>query len=102
METESPDKLYTLKARILARTPKTAKKSIDSIQSIKHLRKGLAIYKTGRSPFWFIRLREPLAGRYITRSSKETSRLDAEDQDGRYAKTFVHGQRVCLFLKSGI
>lgn len=77
-----------MKERILARTSKAAKKSIDSIQSIKHLRKGLSIYKTGRSPFWFIRLRDPLAGKYIVRSSKETSRLDAIETAHEFADNF--------------
>tara|TARA_B110000285_G_scaffold219780_1_gene270744 strand:- start:1069 stop:1620 length:552 start_codon:yes stop_codon:yes gene_type:complete len=89
MWAESSDKLYTLKEQILARTSKTAKKSIDSIQSIKHLRKGLAIYKTGRSPFWYIRLRDSLAGRYVTRSSKEKSRLDAIETAYEFADNFL-------------
>ena len=72
----------------MARTSKTPKKSIDSIKSIKHLRKGLAIYKTGRSPFWFIRLRDPLVGKYIVRSSKETSRLDAIETAHEFADDF--------------
>ncbi|MFA8442251.1 tyrosine-type recombinase/integrase [Yoonia sp.] len=72
----------------MARTSKTPNKSIDSIKSIKHLRKGLAIYKTGRSPFWFIRLRDPLAGKYIVRSSKETSRLDAIETAYEFADNF--------------
>ena len=68
--------------------PKKSKKNIDSITSRKHLRKGLTIYKTGRSPFWFIRLRDPLLGKYVTRSSKETTRLEAIDAAYEFADTY--------------
>lgn len=33
--------------------------SPNKMTSIRHIRKGLAIYKTGRSPYWLIRLRDP-------------------------------------------
>lgn len=51
--------------------------SKNKTKSIKHLRKGLSIFQTGRSPFWFIRLRDPFEGRYLVRSSKEESRVEA-------------------------
>ena len=64
------------------------KKSIDSIRSIKHLRKGLSIYKTGRSPYWYIRLRDPLTSKYVVKSSKEKSRLDAIESAYEFADSF--------------
>lgn len=72
----------------MAGPKKQSKKSINSIKSKKHLRKGLMIYKTGRSPFWNIRLRDPLLGKYISRSSKETSRLDAIDAAYEFADSY--------------
>ncbi|RID93280.1 hypothetical protein D2N39_06495 [Gemmobacter lutimaris] len=45
--------------------------SPNRMTSLRHLRKGLAIFKTGRSPFWMVRLRDPEDGRYIVRSTKE-------------------------------
>jgi len=51
--------------------------SKNKTSAIKHLRPGLSIYKTGRSPYWLIRLRDPYSKRYVTRSSKELSRVEA-------------------------
>jgi len=39
--------------------------------------KGIAIYKTHASPFWFARIRDPQSRKYIVRSTKEKSRLEA-------------------------
>lgn len=73
----------------MARTSSKPKKSTDSIVSQKQLRKGLAIYKTGRSPFWYLRLRDPLLGKYVVRSTKETIRLEAI----KSAEEFADGYR---------
>ena len=72
----------------MARPATKSKKSVDSVKSQKHLRKGLMIYKTGRSPFWNIRLRDPLLGKYVVRSSKETTRLAAIDVAYEFADTY--------------
>ncbi len=56
--------------------------------SLKPLRKGLAIYKTGRSPYWYIRLRDPLTGKYVVRSSKETTRLEAIETAHEFADSY--------------
>jgi hypothetical protein len=53
--------------------------SINKKNSVKHLRRGLSIYKTGRSPFWHARIYDPLKKRYLVRSTKETKRLDAAE-----------------------
>ena len=39
--------------------------------------RGLAIYKVKASPFWQVRIRDPRIKRYIVRSTKETSRIQA-------------------------
>jgi integrase len=85
------DKLYTVihffGAIFVAESAGT-KRSIDSVVSLKNLRKGLAIYKTGRSPFWYIRLRDPLTSKYVVRSSKETSRLEAIETAHEFADSY--------------
>lgn len=56
-----------------------AEESSNRQVALKHLRRGLAIYKTGRSPFWHARLYDPAKKRYVVRSTKETTRLDAAE-----------------------
>jgi hypothetical protein len=46
---------------------------------VKHIRKGVAIYKTERSPFWFARIWNPKERKYLVRSTKETARIEAAD-----------------------
>jgi hypothetical protein len=58
------------------------------MSSIRHLRKGLSVYKTGRSPFWMLRLRDPFEGRYVVRSTKEESRIEAIAAANEYADSF--------------
>lgn len=72
----------------MANKSKTSKRNINSVKSLKHLWNGLAIYKTGRSPNWLIRLRDPIAGKYVVRSSKETNRLEAIKVAHEYADSF--------------
>lgn len=54
-------------------------KSLNTKKQIKHLRRGLSIYKTGRSPFWHARIYDRAKKGYVVRSTKETSRLDAAE-----------------------
>lgn len=55
-----------------------AKRSRNAlVGNIVKLRKGVAIYKTGASPYYFARILDPRTGKYKVRSTKETSRLDA-------------------------
>ena len=56
-----------------------AKESKNRILKIKHLRRGLAILLTPRSPYWLIRLWDPIAKKYVSKSSKETSRREAAE-----------------------
>ena len=53
--------------------------SLKKKKTVKHLRWGLSIYKTGRSPFWHARIYDSLTKRYVVRSTKETNRLTAAD-----------------------
>lgn len=41
------------------------------------IRRGLAIYKVNASPYYRVRIRDPRNGKYIVRSTKETSRIAA-------------------------
>ena len=43
----------------------------------KIIRKGVSIYKTDSSPFWFARIWINTDKKYSVKSTKETSRLDA-------------------------
>ena len=43
----------------------------------KVIRKGLSIYKTGNSPYWYARMYVFGARRYVTRSTKETGSVAA-------------------------
>jgi hypothetical protein len=45
--------------------------------AIKKLRRGLTIYKSGRSPYWHARIYDTLAKKYVVRSTKETNRVVA-------------------------
>jgi hypothetical protein len=45
----------------------------------KVIRKGLSLYKTSRSPYWFARIWISGDQKYVVRSTKETSRLVAEE-----------------------
>lgn len=62
--------------------------SPNRMTSLRPIRKGLAIYKTGRSPFWMLRLRDPFDGRYIVRSTKEESRIEAMAAANEFADSF--------------
>ncbi len=62
--------------------------SPNRILAIRHIRKGLAILKTGRSPYWFVRLRDPTEGRYIVKTTKEVARIEAMDAANEFADAF--------------
>ncbi|PVZ44910.1 hypothetical protein DD556_19510 [Phaeobacter sp. JL2872] len=46
------------------------------------------IYKTDRSPYYYIRHRDPIAGKYVHRSPKETVRLEATEVAYEFADTY--------------
>lgn len=62
--------------------------SPNRMTALRPLRKGLAIYTTARSPFWMVRLRDSSEGRYIVRSTKETSRIEAIAAANEFADSF--------------
>ncbi|MVO17237.1 hypothetical protein GO984_15600 [Rhodobacteraceae bacterium CY05] len=62
-----------------------AKTSKNQVSKLKHIRAGLAIYQTGRSPFWQLRIWDNVSKKYIRRSTKETSRLDAIEAATEFA-----------------
>ena len=39
--------------------------------------RGIAIYQTGASPYWYARIRDPNKKKYVVRSTNETSRVKA-------------------------
>ena len=45
----------------------------------KIIRRGLSLYKTDGSPYWYARIWVSGERRYIVKSTRETSRLTAED-----------------------
>lgn len=55
--------------------PRKSKNALDG--EIITISRGLAIYKVHASPFWQVRIRDPRIKRYIVRSTKETSRIQA-------------------------
>ncbi len=60
----------------------------NKILKTKHIRRGLSILLKGRSPFWLIRLRDSQEKRYVHRSSKETSRVEAMDAALEFADSY--------------
>ena len=65
-------------AETAAFAPKTQTKHALDGEIIK-VHKGIAIYKTHASPFWFARIRDPQAKKYVVRSTKATSRIKARE-----------------------
>ena len=67
-----------------------AKKSKSSLDGkIITIRRGVAIYKTLASPYWWARIRDPKANKYIVRTTKETSRVEARTAAEELASTLV-------------
>lgn len=62
--------------------------SPNKMTSLKLLHKGLAIFKTGRSPYWFICLRDPHEEKYLVKSSSETFRIEAMDAAKQFEQSF--------------
>lgn len=55
-----------------------AKRSRNSLKGkIVKIRRGLAIYQTNASPFYFARILDRRSGKYKVRSTKETNRIEA-------------------------
>jgi len=69
-----------------------AEESLNSKKTIKHLRRGLSIYKTGRSPFWHARIYDAVKKKYVVRSTKETTRIEAADAAEEILDTYKKKQ----------
>ncbi len=55
-----------------------AKRSKHSLKGkIVKIRRGVAIYQTHAGPYYYARILDPKTGKYVVRSTKETSRLEA-------------------------
>ena len=56
------------------------------------IRRGLAIYKTGASRFFFARIRDTRNNKNIVRSTKETSKIEARKAaEGMFESLYVDG-----------
>lgn len=53
----------------------TSRHSMDG--EAVEIRRGLHLYKVHASPYWRVRIRDPRNGKYIVRSTKEESKLEA-------------------------
>jgi len=71
---------------------KLSKHALDG--EIIAVHKGIAIYKTHASPFWFARIRDPQTKRYIVRSTKEISRLKARGVAEELARDILSRQKA--------
>lgn len=49
----------------------------ESYTHYKEIRKGLVIFKRGKSPYWYVRLYDASKQKLLVRSTKEDNRLDA-------------------------
>ena len=68
--------------------------SPNSKKSIKQLRRGLSIYKTGRSPFWHARIYDAAKKKYVVRSTKETNRIEAAEVAEEILETYKKKQNT--------
>ena len=71
-----------------------AEESQNSKKTIKHLRRGLSIYKTGRSPFWHARIYDAVKKKYVVRSTKETNRIEAAEVAEEIVDTYKKKQNT--------
>ena len=69
-----------------------SEESLNSKKTIKHLRRGLSIYKTGRSPFWHVRIYDAVKKKYVVRSTKETNRIEAAEVAEEIVETYKKKQ----------
>ena len=71
-----------------------SEESENTKKTIKHLRRGLSIYKTGRSPFWHARLYDAVKKKYVVRSTKETNRIEAAEVAEEILETYKSKQNI--------
>ena len=51
--------------------------SRNRVQETVKLQRGLHLYKTGQSKYWYVRILIPRTEKFIRKSTKETNRIDA-------------------------
>ena len=68
--------------------------SQNSKKTIKHLRRGLSIYKTGRSPFWHVRIYDAVKKKYVVRTTKEMNRIEAAEVAEEIVDTYKKKQNT--------
>ena len=68
--------------------------SLNSKKTIKHLRRGLSIYKTGRSPFWHARIYDAVKKKYVVRTTKEVNRIEAAEVAEEIVDTYKKKQNT--------
>ena len=71
-----------------------AEESLNSKKTIKHLRRGLSIYKTGRSPFWHVRIYDAVKKKYVVRTTKEMNRIEAAEVAEEIVDTYKKKQNT--------
>jgi hypothetical protein len=74
------------------RTGEPSKHALDGDIIIVH--KGVAIYKTHASPYWFARIRDPAAKRYVVKSTKEKARLKAREVAEELANEILSAKKA--------
>jgi hypothetical protein len=70
------------------------KKTRNQKTHTKIIRRGLSLYKTGGSPYWFARIWVSGEKKYVVRSTKETSRIVA----GEVAEELLHDLKQKRFV----
>ena len=73
-------------------TNNPSKHSLDGEIIVVH--KGIAIYKTHASPYWFARIRDPQLKKYVVRSTKEKSRVKAREVAQELAQDILSKQKA--------
>ena len=68
--------------------------SLNSKKTIKHLRRGLSIYKMGRSPFWHVRIYDAVKKKYVVRTTKEMNRIEAAEVAEEIVDTYKKKQNT--------
>ena len=69
-------------------------KSRNSLDGeIVTVHKGIAIYKTKASPYWFARVRDPKEGKYVVRSTKEKAQISARRRAEELAAEVLGGHK---------
>ena len=73
------------------------KRSKHSLKGdIIKIRRGLAIYQTHASPYYFARILDAKKRKYIVRSTKETSRITARETAEELALTLLNRVKVSV------